>query len=69
MEKSPYFHGKYNPSLFLIFEHWENICLIPKFLALFVLFMIPVILVGVAHQSGIQVHSVVLGISMENSEM
>lgn len=69
MEKYPCFHGKYNPSLFLLFEHWGNISLIPKFLALFVLFIIPVILLGVAHQSGIQVHSVVLGITMETSEI
>lgn len=49
MEEAQCFPGKYNPSFSPLFEHWENTCLIPRFQALFILSIILVTLLRVAH--------------------
>lgn len=56
------FHSKSNPSFSPLFEHWKNICLIPRFLefwALSTILFFFFFLLRVAHQSCIQVLSVV----------
>lgn len=54
MEEGHCFHAKYNQFFSILFEQWKNICL-----KLFAPFIILVILLGVAHQSCIQVLSVI----------